>query len=138
MRKWWTNDAFPLEKMKMCATISENKGTFRQRLGCLGEKFSCFWEWWTACFVKSKAKERKVWGATRDEARVSTDKGDEERKKRRKSRECSLSGKSVAQRCGDNEKIVLSLQHKTIPPNQHRWNSSSTNAESPWCDYSNR
>lgn len=27
---------------------------------------------------------------------------------------------------------------KPFPPNQHRWNSSSTNAESPWYDCSNR
>ena len=48
-------------------------------------------------------------------------------------------GKTLAVRWRRNGKIILSLQHQNhFPPNQHRWNSSSTNAESPWCDCSNR
>jgi len=85
MRKWWTNDAFRLDQMKMCATISENKGTFRQKLGCFAEKFSCFAEKVGSCFYEGERKGRKVRCAGRDATRVSTDKGDEERKKRRKS-----------------------------------------------------
>lgn len=49
--------------------------------------------------------------------------------------------------CGKNSCSAVATQRKNniifaapkpFPPNQHRWNSSSTNAESPWCDCSNR
>lgn len=49
--------------------------------------------------------------------------------------------------CGENSCSAVAAQRKNniifaapkpFPPNQHRWNSSSTNAESPWCDCSNR
>lgn len=59
MRKWWTNEAFRLDQMKMCATISENKGTFRQKLGCFAEKFSCFAEKVGSCFYEGEKKGAK-------------------------------------------------------------------------------
>ena len=57
--KMVTNEAFRLDQMKMCATISENKGTFRQKLGCFAEKFSCFGEKVGSCFYEGEKKGAK-------------------------------------------------------------------------------
>ena len=48
-----------MDQMKMCATISENKGTFRQKLGCFVEKFSCFGEKVGSCFYEGEKKGAK-------------------------------------------------------------------------------
>ena len=58
-RKWGHLRALCIEKMKGCATISENKGTFRQKLGCFAEKFSCFAEKVGSCFYEGEKKGEK-------------------------------------------------------------------------------
>lgn len=58
-RKWGHLRALCIEKMKGCATISENKGTFRQKLGCFVEKFSCFAEKVGSCFYEGEKKGAK-------------------------------------------------------------------------------
>ena len=58
-RKWGELRALCIEKMKGCATISENKGTFRQKLGCFAEKFSCFAEKVGSCFYEGEKKGAK-------------------------------------------------------------------------------
>ena len=85
MRKWWTSEAFRLDQMKMCAAISENKGTFAKSWGVLPKSSLVLRRRWAVSFTKARRKGRKVRCAGRDATRVSTDKGDEERKKRRKS-----------------------------------------------------
>lgn len=58
-RKWGHLRALCIEKMKGCATISENKGTFRQKLGCFAEKFPCFAEKVGSCFYEGEKKGGK-------------------------------------------------------------------------------
>ena len=62
------------------------QGNFRQKSwGVLPKSSLVLRRRWAVAFTKARRKGRKVRCAGRDAVRVSTDKGDEERKKRRKS-----------------------------------------------------
>ncbi len=113
-------------------------GTLDEKRGALSGKFPMF------------ALRSEGGGEKQEKAEERGGRGEEIREKcaiwgsptggmRRANRESPACGKnSCSAVAAQRKNNIIFAAPKPFPPNQHRWNSSSTNAESPWCDCSNR